>query len=377
MKIGYVTTYDSSDRKNWSGLGFAIRECLRQQGAEIFPIGPLPTRFPLADRVKRKIYSKFLKKEYELIRRPERAQFLAQQIHNKMGDVDVIFSPGSIPISHLNHSKPIYLYSDATFASYINHYGGCSNLTKEEISISNSLEKAAYDKCKMIFFSSDWAAASAMDDYGVPQEKIRVVPFGPNFQNMPSKESVLSHIACRSTQACNLVAIGVDWKRKGMQTAVELAQELIERGIPSHLTIIGCTPPATVVLPSCVTVIDFIDKRTLEGEERLSNILMASHFHVLFPTAEAFGVVFSEANAHGAPNLSWNTGGVSSAVRSGFGGMCFPKDAAPSIIADYVQQVYTQGKYNELACKAYREFEERLNWQSTGKQLMDSIRASM
>jgi hypothetical protein len=64
-------------------------------------------------------------------------------------------------------------------------------------------------------------------------------------------------------------------------------------------------------VPEFVNVIGFIDKQTTDGERALTKLLLRSHFHVLFPSAEAFGVVFAEANAHAVPNLLLTTSAVS------------------------------------------------------------------
>jgi glycosyltransferase involved in cell wall biosynthesis len=118
----------------------------------------------------------------------------------------------------------------------------------------------------------------------------------------------------------------------------------------------------------------FIDKSTPDGEKRISELLFSSHFHVLFSTAEAFGVVFAEANAHGAPNIASDVGGIPTAVRNNRGGQRFDPHAPLSQIADYVQSALKdKAAYDALASRARMEFEERLNWEVSGRQVRRHI----
>jgi glycosyltransferase involved in cell wall biosynthesis len=102
--------------------------------------------------------------------------------------------------------------------------------------------------------------------------------------------------------------------------------------------------------------------------------LLRSHFHVLFSTAEAFGVVFAEANAHGVPNISYDVGGVSSAVRNEFGGRRFSLTTPLETIAQHIEiHLQDRRRYVAAAQRARAEFDERLNWQSAGSLAMQHI----
>jgi hypothetical protein len=56
MKIAYVTTYDASDVRNWSGLGYFIAKALEQQSIEIIQIGALQTYTDSLIRAKQRFY---------------------------------------------------------------------------------------------------------------------------------------------------------------------------------------------------------------------------------------------------------------------------------------------------------------------------------
>ena len=62
----------------------------------------------------------------------------------------------------------------------LNFYPEFSNLCNETIRNGNGMEQAALSNCELAIYSSEWAAASAINNYQVDREKIKVVPYGAN-----------------------------------------------------------------------------------------------------------------------------------------------------------------------------------------------------
>lgn len=169
---------------------------------------------------------------------------------------------------------------------------------------------------------------------------------------------------------------GAEWERKGMSRAIELASLLNARGLPTELTIVGARPPNDG-LPAFGTAEGFIDKRQADGERRLSELLIRSHFHVLFSQAEAFGVVFAEANAHAVPNIASDVGGIPSAVVNGLGGQRFDPAAPLADVAAYVEGCMRERqRYLDLCRNARREYDERLNWRVSGHTVRALLKAA-
>jgi glycosyltransferase involved in cell wall biosynthesis len=285
-------------------------------------------------------------------------------------DYDIVLSPGSIPVSRLHLKKPLVIWSDSTFACYVDHYGSSRRFCEESLRAGHNTESIAYKNASLLLFASEWAAESAIKDYRVADTKVKVVPFGANFINVPDRERVLEAVATKSLEECEIISIGVDWYRKGMGRTIELAGVLNSRGIPTKVTIIGCQPPSGAVLPGFVKIKGFVDKRNLEGEKQLTNMFLSAHFHVLLSKADAFGVVFAEANAHGIPNITLDVGGIGAAVVNGRGGHRFDPEASLDSIADFIEvHMQSPEKYRSLASKSLIEFEERLNWDVIGRQV--------
>ena len=378
MKIAYVTTYDPSDRTQWSGLGHAIMQALADVGAGVEALGPLSIDLAWIGRLKGTFYRRALGQGYEYDRERIPCLGYARQAKAKLarGGYDVVLSPGAVPVSRLECAPPIAIWADATFAGYVEHYGLRARLTRETLRAGEATERAAFARAALLIFASQWAADSAAKTYGVDPAKIHVIPFGANLLRPPDREAALRCADARPTDRCELVSIGVDWARKGMPRAVALARALNARGLPTRLTIVGARPPLGEKPPDFVELAGFVDKRALDGEARIGALLSRSHFHVLFSQAEAFGVVFAEANAWAAPNIAADVGGVPTAVVDGRGGRRFALDVDIGGIADFVAaSVGDKSGYASLARAARAEYEERLNWLVSGAAANKALQA--
>ena len=184
MKLAYVTTYDATDIKQWSGLGYYITESLKNQSLSIEYIGSLRGRYSLLSKIKRRLYGRFFHKTYLKDREPLILKNYASQVRERLSNLnsDIIFSPGTIPIAYLECNQPKVFWTDSTFAGMINFYPQFSNLCKETIKNGNAMEQSALERCSLAIYSSDWAAEIAIRNYKVNPSKVKVVPFGANIE---------------------------------------------------------------------------------------------------------------------------------------------------------------------------------------------------
>ncbi len=140
MHIAYVTTYDSSDVSNWSGLGQYIHNALCDQGISSTQICSPPTRFLYPYVIKAKICRRIFKRLHLFEREPTVLKSCARQVKKKLfnSEADIVFSLGTIPIAHLQCKQPIVFWTDSTFAGMIDFYTEFSNLCKNTIRNGNA-----------------------------------------------------------------------------------------------------------------------------------------------------------------------------------------------------------------------------------------------
>jgi len=372
MKIAYVTTYDSTNIHAWSGLGNYILRTLQSCGLPTESIGNLRDKKELFLKIKKVLYARMLSKKYLRDREPTVLKDYAVQVGGYLASIqyDIVFSPGTIPIAHLQTEKPIIFWTDATFAGMVDFYPEFSNLCAETIRDGNRMEQLALSKCHLAIYSSEWAANTAIQNYDVDPTKVKVVPFGANVNCNRNLEDIQLIVKTKNFDTCKLLFVGVDWHRKGGNVALSVADLLNQRGIKTELHIVGCSP--AVELPGFVKVHGFISKNTEEGRRSLDKLMTESHFLILPSKAECYGVVLAEASSFGLPSLATKVGGIPTAIRDGKNGQTFPLDGSPKQYCDYIDRyMSTKQEYEELALSSFREYSERLNWLSSGKKVYD------
>ena len=227
--------------------------------------------------------------------------------------------------------------------------------------------------CRLNIFSSQWAADSAVHDCKIDAAKVRVVEYGANLdENLPQlqHDDVLPRMERRPTDCCNLLCIGVDWHRKGMDFAVEVARELNHLGVNTTLKLVGCPPPPGTVLPDFVQQLGFISKSTPQGQRKLIDLFADAHFFILPSKAETFGIVFAEAAALATPSLATAVGGIPTVIKDGVNGFVFdPTGPAIKWAQQMAAVLSVRANYRDLCMRARREYESRLNWRVAAERV--------
>jgi glycosyltransferase involved in cell wall biosynthesis len=375
MKIAYLSIDDPNDVHGWSGITRSMGNCLAQDGSQVIKLGPLPPApTTLAIKLRFQMYHRLLREAYWAERDPSVAKHYAHQaaelLNAKAPDADIVFAPSTIPIAHLECRQPIVFWTDAAFAGMVGFYHNARNLSRRTIRNGNRLEQAALDRCRLALYASQWAADSAIKNYRVDPAKVKVVAMGANLSGLSSSAEAEQTILNRPTDRCNLILIGVDWIRKGVDFAIQVAQELNTSGLPTQLTVIGCHPPPPRIVPDFVHVLGFISKATDDGRNRLRELLSQSHFLILPSEAEAAGLVFAEASAMAVPSLATRVGGIGTMVRDGINGQTFPLDIPPPSYATYIREMLADpSRYHQLCQTSLLEYQSRLNWDAAGRAI--------
>lgn len=372
MRVGYLTTYDSADVRNWSGLGYFIRRGLEQAGCRVLPVGPLTRPSSLAIQAKRTLHRFAPVGTYIPERDPRVGRAYAAQAEAilRSADVDLVFSPGTIPIAYITISQPLVFWTDATFAAMRGFYPGFFNLSKTTIQAGQRMEQLALDRADLALYSSEWAAASAREDYGANPAKVKVVPFGANLEDEPAPDAITRFIETRPADRCRLLFMGVEWERKGGDVAVEVVRELNQSGLPTTMSVIGCDPAVPADLRHCVDVIGFVDKGTAAGSRQIESELERAHFLILPSQADCSPLVLCEANAYGVPSVTTDVGGIPTIVRDGVNGIILEGGAPPASFAEAIlERLSPRESYRRLALASYAEYRSRLNWAASGQRV--------
>ena len=374
MRVAFVTTYDARTPRHWSGTPYAMWHAIEGDGVEVDLVGPLEDRLARVWRTKSSLYRSIRHERYEPERQPWVQRDYARQVRARLerGEHDVVLSPGSIPIARLRTRAPVVFWTDATFAAMVGFNPAFRGLAAETIRDGNAGEQAALDTSALALYASDWAADSARSRYRVDAAKVRVVPFGANLPAEPDPGRVARAIEGRPDGRCDLVFVAVEWENKDGATAVATVAELIRRGIPATLTVVGVQPPPG--LPAFVEYAGFLDKRDPAQVARYESLLARSHLLLVPSRAEAFGIVYAAASAYGVPSLARRVGGVPTAVRDGVNGRLLAPDADATAFADIAEELALDpASYRALARSSFEEYRTRLNWAVAGRTVRELL----
>lgn len=369
MKVTYLTSYDAQNVEAWSGTGYYIIDML-SKFAEVECVGNTLPPHPRSETLKRGFYKRLLGKRYLLHYKDYISRNIAREAEKRISpDSDIILSPEYLALPYLKRDRKIVLYTDATFRNLKDFYPFYSNLTWESVVSAERLQRKAFKNADMLVNASEWSMRSMIDDYGVPADKVAMIEYGANLDRVPDIGKVETSISSRNTRVCNLLFMGKNWKRKGGATAVEVAAAMNATGHETVLHVVGAPESVTGPLPSFVRNHGYINKNEPEGRMLLEELLLSAHFLISPTSAECFGIAYAEANAYGLPVLSTNVGGTRTVVRDNVNGKLFELGESPGSYAGYASKVlHDKSAYRELCMNSRREYEERLNWDTTGRK---------
>lgn len=374
MHLAYVTPFSLRNQNAYSGTSFFMARAIEGVVEQMTLVDDLrePWAFPL--KVKQQLIRTLSRRDHHRDREPLTVRAYARQVARRRQALrpDVLFGPSTLPLAGLPPDVPFAFWPDATFAAMVDFYPEFTGLSRATLRNGHRMERAALHHCRLALYSSDWAAASAVNDYGTDPAKVKVVPYGANLEAPPAAEAVARQIAARPPSPCRLLFLGKDWARKGGPLAVQVAEHLSAQGLPTTLTVLGARPAEP--LPACVEVLGFVDKATPAGQALLERTLAATHFMIVPSRADCTPIVFCEAAAYGIPCLSTTVGGIPSVVQHGRTGGLFALGTPASAYAAFVQACLAEpGRYAALAAAARRDYETRLNWATAAAAVRDLL----
>ncbi len=380
LRIAYVSYYDPRDITKWSGTGYHMHKALSAAGVDVSLIGPLKNQHHPVN-VARHLWNKKVRGLNDHPHRdPSFLRHYARQVERQLRgmDVDMVVGPGGLPLCYLETDLPIVVWTDCTFASLLNYYEAFKNMSARSVRDGHRADQALFDRCYRAMFSCQWAADSAVKDYGLDPRKYEIVSLGANVPAVTDEAEMLRRVRERPSDVVRLLFLGVQWVRKGGDMALAVARELDRRGLPVRLDLVGASPPEGTGLPAWATAHGFIRKSTPEGMERIAGMLAGSTFMVLPTLADCTPIVFNEASSAALPAMTTRTGGVPSVVHEGVNGHLFDLADPPSRWADKIEALWRdKDAYERLCTAAWRDFHARLNWDAAGRHAAAYLRSAL
>lgn len=376
-RVAFVTRFDTSIGSRVPALGGAglasyhIARTFDELALCVVNVTCVQSNTYVA-RLKQRYYQMFFNQEYNTSAEPLKLKGEARKINDQLDklDCDIVLSRVVLPLAFVKTKLPLVVWTDGAAMGLLDFYPQLTNLSQRSRSETLAFERAALQRCKLVVYSSEWAANHAPKD--LPRSKIRIVPFGANFESKLTRSEVFRAIEARPTDRCSLVFIGSSWMRKGGPLALEVATAINAAGLPCTLSVVGCKPREP--MEHFNTSVEFtgrLDLATTNGRDRLASLLLQAHFLILPSRADCSPHVLAEANSFGVPCLTTRVGGIPSMIRNELNGKLFPLNAKAHVYRDYTLSVLQNAaRYKELARSSFDEFETRLNWKVSCEQML-------
>jgi len=369
LRIAYVSMVDPRNRRSWSGTLSAIATALGNECGEVVFIGPLPMR---SQRIRRAIslqlertigWNPRLDLSEGFMRRLGR--IASRRIEASSCDLVVVPTQRWL-IGQLRTSLPIVYVSDATPRLLRDYYAEFSSprLPERRFETLDRAERTAIARAERLIYSSQWAADSAIADYGADPDLIGVFPFGANLDEPPTHGEIN---ADPPSDRCDLLFVGRNWERKGGAIALDTLRALRGWGIAATLTVVGCTPPVPAGEPGLIVIAD-LDKNNAADERRLHELYRDAHFFILPTRADCTSVALCEASAYGLPALATRTGGTASVVWPEVNGLLFDLNDGGAAYATAIRDLCAdKDRYRRLRATSRDRYEQHLNWDRWGE----------
>jgi glycosyltransferase involved in cell wall biosynthesis len=362
LRVAFVTSGELGDRASNFGTPYYMARGFRRAGVDVIGVsgaGSVTRRaVSVASRVMRRLLGIGYSPAFSVVVAVAQRYSIGRAV--AAANPDVVFAPfASTQVAFLASRVPIIYSSDTTLRLIRDYYPGFDALSRLTTWEGEVIERNVVSRSAGLVYPSAWAAESAVRDYGARRDTALIVPYGANLDDPPDRGRALT---VDRGATCSLSFIAVAWVRKGGSTAVATLNDLRSRGIPAHLTVVGCEPPSGVDRTH-ITVIPRIDKSDPVQRATLSDLYFTSYFSILPTRADCSPVVCCEASAHGTPMVITDTGGVSAHVTDGVNGFLVAPHSPAEAYACRIADAWTQRDgYAALVVSSRREYERRLNW---------------
>ncbi len=368
LRIALITALDVFDQRSWSGTFYYMTRSLQKHCGDVTVLGPMDApREMFTGMLLDKCVKLLLKKSFAFRHTfsvsKRYAQIASERLARHPFDVIIALS-GATELAFLQTHTPTVLIEDANFALLRDYHADFSSLLESSVYQLHTIQARGISQANLLLYATQWAARSAIEHYAADERKIRIIPFGANLEQIPTRERVLARR--KNTDCCKLLFVGVDWEKKGAAIALDALIRLRQLGVSAELTVCGCVPPKNVNHPN-IKVIPFLNKNDSWQRRQLEMLYMQSDFFILPTRSECFGIVFCEASAFGLPSIATRTGGVSEVIQDGVNGFTLPYDALGNAYAEVIARLYHDTPaYNRLVQTSRQRFETRLNWDTWG-----------
>jgi glycosyltransferase involved in cell wall biosynthesis len=358
LKLAVVSEWDFQTPHEWSGTPYFMATAASEVlGASFFLTHP---RF---DRLSGTV--------------DQRLRTIGAYVSSRVAEeaADVVLFQGTAAVPHCEGSFQRVVWHDSTWFALMSQKGVSFSEFCAHWPALHHWDLGVFANANKIFYTSEWARATAINNYGIPPEQTDVLPYGANLASAPTASEIASIIHGRSRDVCRLLFVGKDWRRKGLTRAVDVVTTLNRQGVRATLAVIGVPKKAAPIESEFVDYVGILDKSSADDQKTYARYLHDSHFLIHPASFECFGIVVAEARAYGVPSVATRVAGLASAIQDGVNGRLLALDDFPETAARVIAEIFRDPQqYQRFALAAFDSFRSRYNWRSLVTELGDRLR---
>jgi glycosyltransferase involved in cell wall biosynthesis len=303
---------------------------------------------------------------------PLRAQlalstWVAMRLRRAVQDVDVVHvytHNAALLAAPLLRRVPMVVTTDTTNArnAYRLPYRTPTRWTPWAVRLTLPLERRVHRLAHTVVANSDWAATSLREDYGLPDTKLRVIPFGVDPPELPAGPAPGT-----TSPRPTLVFVGRQLERKGALRLLRLHQEHLADRADLVLVTPEPVPPGR-----SLRVID--DLRP--GDDRLWEILRSASVFVFPSEIDQAPNAVLEAMAAGLPVIAARSGAVPEMVTDGICGRIVEPGDDRDLLAAITDLLDDPQRRSSMGAAAQRRQRERYDMRHAVDELLAVLRCA-
>ena len=368
MKVLFIAYHDPYVLDLASGSDYLYLQAVQNNGFDVKVIGPFEAPPIWLERNLSRLYQRTGKRYLKF---KITTAWFASKATNKASEEwrpDVLFTHYPSPLIFYHAGIPCVYRTDSTFYGVEKDYPRYGKLARW---FEIWQEKRAFGHSARVITHSEWSGQILSDFYKVPKNQVVVYP-------MPS--ALPAHIIPKEIdiqdwkalkEPLRLLLVGRDYRRKGIDIAIEVVHQLNAAGIRTELTVCG----AEGQTDEFVRFVGPFKKSIPEQLEQYVDLYRHAHLLIHPALFEAAGIVPGEAAAFGTPTITNDAGGLGTTVKDDVSGIVLHKwSPAEAYVKAITALIENPERYYTLCQNARDRYEKELNWGVVEKRFGEILR---
>jgi glycosyltransferase involved in cell wall biosynthesis len=373
MNILVLCEGDAETRDSWSGITNSVVTQLRADGhtvrtgdVDLYRLDRWETAIRTFVPNRERWRVRFRLGAQAFRRRSERAdRYIRSQSRP-----DLVLQIGATFAVDPGHRIPYVLYCDSNIrmAEHSRESGHtqATHLDEDESRAVREREARVYSGAAAIFTISERLRRSFIEDFGIPERRVRAVHAGPNFD-----VDAFVDVVAPEPERPTILFVGKQFRRKGGDVLLSAFADVRARFPDARLIIVG--PEELADVPPGVEHWGFLNKDDPHDRQRLIEAYRSADVFCLPTRFEPFGIVYLEAMYFGLPCVGTNVGAVPEMIADGQTGFTVPVDDAHLLAERLNWLIEHRPQARAMGRAGLERARDHFSWRAVIDRMMETL----